>query len=364
MKVAVLGCSGHFGLAAVAEAGSTRSLSFAMAPVEEGEDMASVGRALEDAALPAAAAADSAALPSQAGGRPPEAFDDFRKLLDEWKPAVAVVNPPFYRIGHVARECLQRGIHVFAEKPLCTGWSDYLALRGLCTGSGPRLMAMLTMRYDGVFRAARRFVAEGGIGTPVLLTAQKSYPLQGWDGRPRPAFYRKRSSYGGSIPWLGVHPIDLFLWFSGSSFTEVYAAQTRLANGDNDELESAAVLHFKLASGAMATAQLDFLRQRPAVGPDLPPVPGPAASLPWGDDRLRVAGDKGTLEIRDGRIRVEGPEGIREIEPDPDQGMFAAFLDWVEKDEPMLLTTQDCLRAAEAALRARDAADWGRVQAF
>jgi predicted dehydrogenase len=346
VKVAVLGSSGHFGLAAAADAEAFRPLSFALAPVEEGEDMGPVGRAL--------AAAPSA----QAGGKPPESFADWRKLLDEWKPAVAVVNPPFYRIGWVARECLQRGIHVFAEKPLCTGWSDFLALRGLCSESdpgAPKLMAMLTMRYEGVFRAARRFVAEGGIGTPVLLTAQKSYPLQGWDGAPRPAFYRKRSAYGGSIPWLGVHPIDLFQWFAGSPFTEVYASQTRLANGDNDELESAAVLHFKLASGALATAQVDFLRQR---------GPGHASAAPWGDDRLRVAGEKGILEIREGRIRVEGPEGSREIEPDPGQGMFAAFLDWVEKGEPMALTTQDCLRAAEAALRARDAADWGRVQAF
>jgi predicted dehydrogenase len=350
LKVAVLGASGHYGLAAAADAEAFRPLTFAMAAVEEGEDMAPVGRALEAA--------------PQAGGKPPEAFADWRKLLDDWRPAVAVVNPPFYRIGYVARECLQRGIHVFAEKPLATGWSDYLALRGLCSDAsaggsggagGPKLMAMLTMRYEGVFRTAQRFVAEGGIGVPVLLTAQKSYPLQGWDGSPRPAFYRKRSSYGGSIPWLGVHPIDLFQWFSGSAFAEVYAAQTLLANGDNDELESAAVMHFKLASGALATAQIDFLRRR---------GPGHATSVPWGDDRLRVAGDKGTLEIREGRIRVETAEGAREIEPDRSQGMFAGFLDWIEKGEPMLVSTQDCLRAAEAALRARDSADWGRVQAF
>lgn len=320
-----------------------------MAPVEPGEDMAPVARSLPDAV----------------------GFEAYARLLDDFKPDIAVVNPPFHRIGQVTRECLERGIHVFAEKPLATGWADYLGIRGLVTSGGPRLMAMLTMRYDGVFRVAHRLVSEGAIGAPVLLTAQKSYPLQGWDGGPRPAFYRKRSSYGGSIPWVGIHAIDLFQWFAGSAFTEVHAAQTLLGNGDNDELESAAVLHFKLASGALASASLDFLRPRHAgqgssadgPGPEKT-SPDPAVPDPWGDDRLRVAGDKGILEIRAGRLRIKDAEGTREIDPEPGSAMFAAFLDWVEKGEPMLLSAQDCLRAAEAALRARDAADWGRVQTF
>lgn len=345
MKVAILGSAGHYGLATASEAEAFRPLEFSMAPVEDGEDMSPVGRTLEAAA---------SAMP-EGGGKPPKEYDDWKRLLDEEKPAVAVVNPPFHRIGAVTRECLERGIHVFAEKPIATGWSDFLALRGLISASGPKLMAMLTMRYDGVFQAARKLLAEGSLGKPVLFAAQKSYPLQGWDGSQRPAFYRKRLTYGGSIPWVGIHPIDCFLWLSDSSFTEVYAAQTLLGNGGNDELESAAVLHFKLASGALATAQLDFLRQR---------GPGHATAVPWGDDRLRVACEKGTLEIREGKLRVEGPEGPRDVDPEPQRSMFADFLDWVEKGEPMRLTTQDCLRAAEAALRARDAADWGRVQTF
>lgn len=325
-----------------------------MAPVEPGEDMAPVARSLPDIL----------------------GFEDAAALLDEFKPDVAVVNPPFHRIGQVTRDCLERGIHVFAEKPLATGWADYLGIRGMVSSTGPKLMAMLTMRYDGVIRAAHRLVSEGAIGVPVLLTAQKSYPLQGWGGGPRPAFYRKRSSYGGSIPWVGIHAIDLFQWFGGSPFTEVYAAQTLLGNGDNDELESAAVLHFKLASGALASASLDFLRRREAASDAVAgssaadgPSPGdatpdPVTPDPWGDDRLRVAGDKGVLEIREGRLRVTDAEGSREIAPEPPLAMFSAFLDWVEKGEPMLLSSQDCLRAAEAALRARDAADWGRVQTF
>ncbi len=115
-------------------------------------------------------------------------------------------------------------------------------------------------------------------------------------------------------------------------------------------MEATATLACKLASGALATAHLDFLRQRKTGA--------------WGDDRLRVAGDTGILEIREGRAYVRtAVDEFRELDPEPVPAMFSAFLDWVGRETPMLLTTEDCLAAAEASLRARDAADQGRVLA-
>jgi predicted dehydrogenase len=309
-------------------------------------------------------------------GRPPRLLEDWRRLLDDARPDVAVVNPAFHRIGAVARECLERGIHVLAEKPLATSWEDYQALRETVRPDGPRLMAMLTMRFDGLFRAARRALAEGALGRPVLLSAQKSYPIQGWDGGPRPDFYRTRETYGGTMLWIGTHVLDLLRWFSGSEFASVGAAQTTLGNGGNGEMESAAALHLALASGAVAAAHVDFLRRRDG-GSAATEAPGAAAragrasnggrgniQVPWGDDRLRVACENGVLEVSGGTIRVEGPGGRREVPPDPDMSMFDAFLGWTAGSDPMDLSADDCLKAAEAALRARDAADTGRVQAF
>ena len=304
------------------------------APVAPEEDMAPVLRAAE------------------AAGAVLKTYPGYLALLENEKPDVAVVNPPFHLTTTVVRECLDRGIHVLAEKPLATTHVDLKAIRALCERPGcPRLMGMFTMRYAPEFLAGQRFTATGAIGKPVLITVQKSYPIQGWDGGARPGFYRKRSTYGGTIPWIGIHAIDLFRWFSGSRFTEVLAAHTRLGNRDHGEMESAAVLQFQFASGALASAQLDFLRE---LGPG-----------PWGDDRLRLAGEEGVLEIRGGQAVAYLPaEGRRELTLEPAPAFFPAFLDWVEKGEPMLLSTEDCLAAAEAALLARDAADQGKALAF
>ncbi len=276
-------------------------------------------------------------------------FATWLDALDRENPDIAVVNPPFYLLAAVTKECLARGIHVFAEKPFAITTSDLAALRKLAFASGaPKLMAMFTMRYTSEFLAGHQFVTLGGIGNPISVKAHKSYPLMGWDGNPRPWFYHHRTTYGGTIPWIGVHAIDLIRWFSGSAFTQVKAVHSTVGNEGHGEMEATADMEFKLASGALAEVHLDFLRKR-QYGP-------------WGDDRLRVRGDRGVLEIQDGRIKVQTGTGeFRELDQEPVPSMFAAFLLWVERDIPMLLSTEDCFIATEIALLARDSADQGKV---
>jgi hypothetical protein len=115
---------------------------------------------------------------------------------------------------------------------------------------------------------------------------------------------------------------------------------------------------------------VDFLRLRDG-GWATPGGPGAAAKTghgniqaSWGDDRLRLACEGGMLEVAGGIVRLAGPDGLLEIPSDPDVPMFDAFLGWSAGTGAMDLSTEDCLKATEAALRARDAADTGQVQAF
>jgi predicted dehydrogenase len=273
-------------------------------------------------------------------------------MLEREKPTLAIVNPPFHLIGTVIKACLLRGIHVFAEKPLAILQAELAEIRALSQAPGAaKVMAMLTMRYVPAFLTAQHWVAAGNLGKIVSIRAFKSYPLMGWDGKPRPRFYHARETYGGTIPWIGIHSIDLFRWFTRSAFTEVRAAHSTHGNKDHGEMEIAATLDFKLASGAIASAQLDFLH--------------PGKSGTWGDDYLRVTGEKGKLEIDEGEVLVDikkQPRRSLTLEPVPT--MFSAFLSWVQEDTPMLLTTEDGFLAAEAALLARDAADQKRTMTF
>ena len=89
-------------------------------------------------------------------------------------------------------------------------------------------------------------------------------------------FFRTRSSYGGTIPWVGIHAIDWIRWFAGREFVTVRASHSTRHNFDHDELEVTALCHFTLEQDVFASANIDYLRPRGAPT--------------HGDDRVRVAG--------------------------------------------------------------------------
>ncbi len=307
----------------------------------------------------------------RSGASKVELESDWLATLEQFSPDIAVVNPPFHMQAEVILECLRRGIHVFSEKPMALTKTELDRLRSaLREPAAPKLMAMLTMRYEPGILAARKFLASGSLGTPLLISVEKSYPLIGWDGKPRPGFYRSRATYGGTIPWVGIHALDLIRWFSGSEFRRVEAWHSTAGNDGMGEMEVSAALQLKLEPGATAIVKLDFLKTNPyesKSGLDARTAESNSSAEPtrWGNDSLRVACEHGLLEVLNGRARAQDADGeTRELPPVEGLDMFADFLAWVETESPMLLDTRDCLLATEAALLARDAADQNRAVAF
>ena len=56
-------------------------------------------------------------------------FEDYKKMLDETKPDIAIVNPVFGYTGAIIKECAIRGINVFAEKPIATTLDELASVK-------------------------------------------------------------------------------------------------------------------------------------------------------------------------------------------------------------------------------------------
>jgi predicted dehydrogenase len=202
---------------------------------------------------------------------------------------------------------------------------------------------MQELRYNAAFVTGWHCVQKGTIGQPLLLTAQKSYPL----GK-RPDFYRKRETYGGTIPWVGSHAVDLIYWFAGADFHTVYAAQSTMANQGIGTMEIFATMQFKMSNGSLAVSYLDYLRS-PKAGS-------------WGDDRIRVMGEHGSVEVKDDTVTLHQPDQPpAQIPIEPRRLIFGEFLRLIATGEKMLLTPEECLRSTEVSLIARQSADEDRI---
>jgi len=257
-------------------------------------------------------------------------FGDYRSMLDTVRPDLAVVSPVFGVTGQVILECAARKIHVFSEKPVAASLEELAAVRRAVTESGIRFCAMHYLRYQPSFYRAARIVKDGGIGKPVMITAQKSYKYG-----TRPEWYGDRSLYGGTIPWVGIHGVDWISAFTGRRFLSVNAQSV------GKDPEMAALCQFRMEDDLIAAVNIDFYR--------------PAGAPTHGDDRVRCVGTEGILEVIGGKITLIDRNGMTEMEPKEAPLLLTEFL---KGNEP--ISPEEIFHITQAAIAARDSADTGR----
>jgi len=268
-------------------------------------------------------------------------YGDYREMLDREKLDVAGVCGPNGGRAAVIVACAERKLHVAAEKPLAIEMEDLERVKRAVARHQVRLTMLLPMRFSSPYLAMKRAVETGEIGEVAQIGAQKSYKLG-----ERPEWYRRRATYGGTIPWIGIHMVDLMRWSSGREFTEAATFQTRIAFPELGEMENVTATLFRLDNGGAATLRMDYLR--------------PETAPTHGDDRLRLAGTKGIVEyqaatgvtIMTGRRK---PEAIQDLPKD--RSLFIDFLESVYQGKPTALSLADIYRVNEIVLLAREAAE-------
>jgi len=274
-------------------------------------------------------------------------YDDYRKMLDEVKPDVVGVFMPLYRNAEASIAAAQHGAHVISEKPLATELDDLAALRRAVGEAGVRIASLQTMRGFSPFLAVRNVVRSGRIGEPVLAAAQKSYIF----GK-RDEFYRKRETYGGTIPWVAIHALDYVSYCTAQGYTRVAAMHSNVAHPDCPGTEDNGGILLELSGGGHAVIRFDYLR---------PGVAG--ARRRHGDDRLRIAGTEGIVEVvEEGTgVRLMTPTDVEDVPLPPARDLFATFLSSIRGTGDCLISPDESFRLTEVALKARHAADTGKV---
>ncbi|MFD0682762.1 MULTISPECIES: Gfo/Idh/MocA family protein [unclassified Paenibacillus] len=281
-------------------------------------------------------------------GHSPVVYANYNELLDQAKPDIIAVACYFNDHAKIAAESLRRGIHVFVEKPVATTLEDLAMLREAYGNSrGAQLAAMFGIRYNPAFYTAWHAVKAGAVGQVRLLHAQKSYRLGS-----RGEHFKRRETYGGTIPWVGSHAIDWVHWFSGERFETVYASHSTLYNQDNGDLETSAQCHFTMAGEVSASVSIDYLR--------------PAQASTHGDDRIRIAGTEGVLEVRDQKVLLINGQanGEQELPLLPKVEIFADFVQQITDGTSCLISAEESFYVTEACLKAVIAADEKRTVRF
>lgn len=277
-------------------------------------------------------------------------YDDYRRMLDAVRPDVVGVFLPLYRNAEASIAAAEHGAHIVSEKPLATTHEDLSALREAVSRAGVRINALMALRGAAPYQAVRNVVAAGEIGEPILAYGQKSYPFHRRDD-----YYKKRQTYGGSILWAAIHALDFVSYCAGKDYARVAAMQSNAAHPTHPGMEDAGGILLDFAGGGHAMISFDYLRPW-----------SDGVKRPWGDERLRIAGSEGLVQLVDGAARVEltTATSVRDVPLPAERDLFAEFVASVGGRGEGLITPEESFRITEVALKARDAADTGRVVAL
>jgi predicted dehydrogenase len=89
--------------------------------------------------------------------------DDYYDLFSMALDAVVVATPPATHF-RIARDCLERGLHLLVEKPLTTNSQDAEELIELADSRGLTLMVGHTFEYNSAVRALKDLIHNGDLG--------------------------------------------------------------------------------------------------------------------------------------------------------------------------------------------------------
>ena len=141
-------------------------------------------------------------------------YTDFKEMIDNEQLDAVDISTPNYLHSIVAVYAMERGLHVFCEKPDAVSVEEALKMKEASERTGKILMVMRNNRYYTNSQYLKKLIASGECGEIYCgrcgWIRRRGIPGRGgW-------FTTKAQSGGGPLIDLGVHMIDLAMWLMGN----------------------------------------------------------------------------------------------------------------------------------------------------
>ena len=193
-----------------------------------------------------------AASSSRSGKGVEPVFTDWRKMLDsvDGLEAVAITTPPKPRYA-IARECLERGLHVLLEKPPCATLSEVEDLACIAEAKQRTLFATWHARHnDGVAAAAEALAGK----TVESMHIRWHEDVRKW--HPGQQWIWEAGGFGVFDPGINAFSIATAIFPGG-----LFVADAKLGIPQGAQTPIAADIRFESPdSGGPLTCSLDWRR--------------------------------------------------------------------------------------------------------
>ena len=207
--------------------------------------------------------------------------------------ALFVVSPQRFHEEHI-RAGLERGLHVFSEKPMADSLASADRIVAMGEAHAGRLVFGHMMRFDPRWNALRRAVEDGRLGNLVHLSNHGFTP--DYEGR---ALADRISLVNENA----IHGLDLLQWLGGP-IERVYGEVSRTGVA-GEGLVDAAAATLRFRSGAIGTIETDWAM--------------PSATGASSQSRTIVVGSAGVawIDARDSGVGILSTQAVPGVPVDP-----------------------------------------------
>ena len=173
-------------------------------------------------------------------------YTDFKELLGKERlDAVHVVTPePAHREPVV--DAASRGVHVLVEKPLATNIEDADAMIQAAEKNKTIFMVGHILRWDNRYAMVKDSIVRGEVGKIGSILARRSVT------RAEAPTFLNRST---PVMQLGIHDIDIILWYKQVRVKRAYCTSSRLQNFKHPDCTIASL---EFEDGSHAVVQNSF----------------------------------------------------------------------------------------------------------
>jgi predicted dehydrogenase len=205
---------------------------------------------------------------------------DFDRMLDEEKLDAVVIATPSKLHAAMVQKALDRGLHVFCEKPFVLDVADGERLVAAAQAKNLVNQVGYHYRFVGAFREAARIVRSGALGTVHHVRAEAYGPVV---LRQKGSTWRSAKNEGGGALYdYACHAIDLVDFITGMPDSVGGVARHGIFSKDVDDEVYATFFYKDGASGQL--------------------------SVNWSDESFRKMSTKITVWGTNGRITADRQE--------------------------------------------------------
>jgi inositol 2-dehydrogenase len=268
-------------------------------------------------------------------------YSHWETLLERKDIDAVVVAAPSRFHAPVTRAAAAAGKHIFCEKPPALSMEEAESAASAVARAGVQFQIGFMRRYDPPYARAKKLIAAGEIGDPVLV---KSI---GRERQPPPRSFFKDGINGTLFLDCMIHEFDLARWLMNDEVVEVHSFGSLLACPELAEFGDvdSAVVNLRFGRGGIGNAEC---HRKSSYGYDI---------------RTEIIGSKAAIQVgylqQTAQLVLTGAGASHDVVDhwlvrfaDAYRNELRDFVDSIIAGEPARVTGQDGLRALAVSIAA------------